>query len=238
VTDEDDASAGGGHRPQRPEQLLDFLRGEDRRGLVHDEDARTAVEHLENLDALLLPDAELPDLGSRIDPQPELPRKPPDLLLGAAGVQQEARPVEPEEDVLGDRLRWDQREVLMDHAQTGCDRIPRRAERNRQAIDPDLALVRSVEPGEDVHERALAGTVLAQEGMNLARPKVEVDVVVGEDAGERLDDADRFHSGCRNLRGPGRRSGRHRLAGRVSRAAGGAQATPCIRSTAAVAARS
>ena len=51
-----------------------------------------------------------------------------------------------------------------------------------------VALVGPVEPGEDVHERALAGAVLAQQGVDLARPQLEVDVVVGQDAREALDD--------------------------------------------------
>ena len=45
---------------------------EDRRRLVHDQDPRAAVEHLEDLDPLLLADRQLPDLGARIDPQAEL----------------------------------------------------------------------------------------------------------------------------------------------------------------------
>ena len=55
--------------------------------------------------------------------------------------------------------------------------------------DADLAGVGPVEPVEDVHQRALAGAVLAEQGVDLAGAQVEVDAVVGDDAGEALDDA-------------------------------------------------
>ncbi len=45
-----------------------------------------------------------------------------------------------------------------------------------------------VEAREDVHERGLPGAVLAEEGVHLAHAQVEVDLVVGDHAGEALDD--------------------------------------------------
>ena len=53
----------------------------------------------------------------------------------------------------------------------------------------DLALVGAVQPVEDVHERRLAGAVLAEEGVDLALLDGQVDVVVGDHAGEPLRDA-------------------------------------------------
>ena len=41
----------------------------------------------------------------------------------------------------------------------------------------DRALVGRVEAGEDAHQRRLAGAVLAEQGVDLARPQHEVDVV-------------------------------------------------------------
>ena len=189
MADEGDAPAVGGHRPEGPEQLVDLLGGEDRRRLVHDQDPRAAVEQLQDLDALLLTDRQLPDLGARIDPQAELPGELAHLGLGLAGAQQEPRRVKPEDDVLGHRLRRHEREVLVDHADAGRDRIARRVERDRPTVEQDLATVRTVQAGEDVHERALAGAVLAEHGMDLADAQVEGDPVVGEDTREGLDDA-------------------------------------------------
>ena len=184
VADEDDAPAGRGHRLQRPEQVLGLLRREHRGRLVEDEDPGAAVEELQDLDPLLLADAELPDLRPGIDPQPELGGEAGDLGLRAARVEEEARLGEPEQDVLGHGLRRDQREVLVDHPQAGLDRVARRPEHDRPAVEADLALVGPVEAGEDVHQRALAGAVLAEQRVDLAGPQLEVDVVVGEDARE------------------------------------------------------
>ena len=112
---------------------------EDRRRLVHDQDPRAAVEHLEDLDPLLLADGELPDLGPRVDAQAEPRRELADLVLGPAQVGAGSAAVEAEQDVLGDRLRRDEREVLVDHPEPGRDRVARRAERDRLPVEPDLA---------------------------------------------------------------------------------------------------
>ena len=50
-----------GHRAERGEERHRLLRREHRGRLVHDQDARLAVERLQDLDALLLADRELPD---------------------------------------------------------------------------------------------------------------------------------------------------------------------------------
>ena len=58
----------------------------------------------------------------------------------------------------------------------------------RRPLSEDLALVRPVEAGEDVRERALAGAVLAEQRVHLADGRLEVDAVVRDDAGEALRD--------------------------------------------------
>ena len=69
------------------------------------------------------------------------------------------------------------------------DGVTRGTDAGRHPLDGDGALVRGVQPGQDVHEGALAGAVLAQQGMHLAPPELEVDVVVGDEPREALDDA-------------------------------------------------
>ena len=67
----------------------------------------------------------------------------------------------------------------------------------------DLARVGLVEPVEDVHQRRLAGAVLAEQRVHLAARELEVDVVVRDDAGEhlrdpaQLEDRSRLHLGLR-----------------------------------------
>ena len=226
VADEDDAPSGVRQRPQVLEQLGGLLGREDGRGLVEDEDASPVEQHLHDLDALLLADRQLPDPGAGLDAQADVRRETRDLGLGPLEVEAKSWPVEAEEDVLGHGLRRDQREMLVDHADAGGDRIPWRAQLDRLAADPDRALVGPIQAREHVHERALACPVLAQQGMDLADAHVEVDVVVGDDARERLDDPDRLdgergrRSGLGALRtghGPGGGSTSGRRSGARSR---------------------
>ena len=64
--------------------------------------------------------------------------------------------------------------MLVHHPDTGVDRSARRAEAHRLPADLDLALVRVIEPVEDVHQRRLAGAVLAEQRVHLALAEVEV----------------------------------------------------------------
>ena len=59
----------------------------------------------------------------------------------------------------------------------------------------DLALVGVVEAVDDVHQRRLAGAVLAEQRVHLALAQVEVDAVVRDDAGEALRDPAKLENG-------------------------------------------
>ena len=56
------------------------------------------------------------------------------------------------------------------------------------AVDRDGAGVGPVHPVQGLHERRLAGAVLAHDGVHRAAAHRDVDVVVGSDPGERLGD--------------------------------------------------
>ena len=85
--------------------------------------------------------------------------------------------------------------MLVDHGQPGEHGIARALEPHRLTVDPDLALVRVVQPEQDVHQGRFAGAVLAEQGVDLAATNGELDAVVGDDAGESLDDPP--HLDCR-----------------------------------------
>ena len=101
-------------------------------------------------------------------------------------VEEDARLVRlvAEHDVLGDRHHRDEHEVLVHHPDPVLDRVGGRVQDDRLALEEDLALVRPVEPVDDVHQRRLAGAVLAEQGVHLAAAELEVDAVVRDDAGE------------------------------------------------------
>jgi len=73
-------------------------------------------------------------------------------------------------------------------------------------VDEDLPGVGLVQPVDHVHQRGLAGAVLAQQPEDLALADLERDVVVGEDPGEAFRDADEAE----------RRTGTSRMALRVA----------------------
>src|ERR1700674_447442 len=79
--------------------------------------------------------------------------------------------------------------MLVHHPDPGLDRIARRPEAHRPAVQQDLPVVGSIEAVEDVHQGRLAGAVFAEERMHFAPPDVEVDTVVREDSGELLADS-------------------------------------------------
>ena len=152
------------------EELLRLLRREHGRGLVEDEDVRLAIERLQDLDALLLAHSDVLDPRGRVDGEPVAVR---DLLhapLGLVDVEHDpaAGRLLGEDDVLRDRHHRDEHEVLVHHSHAGPDRRARRAEPNGRPLDDDLALVGVVQAVEDVHQRRLAGAVLAEQRMHLA----------------------------------------------------------------------
>ena len=191
VRDEDHGAPLVRHAAQRLEQHLRLLRREHRGRLVQDQDARVPIERLEDLDALLLAERQLPDARARIDVEAVALRDLADAALDRPRVDPERAAlaaVVAEDDVLRDGERLDEPEVLVHHADARVERVARRIEVHRPAVEEDLALVRAVEAGEDVRERALAGPVLAEQRVNLARGRLELDAVVREDAGKALRD--------------------------------------------------
>ena len=176
VRDEDDGAPLCRHLAQGREQRVDLLRRQHRRRLVQDQHARVAVQRLEDLDALLLADRELPDARVGLHRQPVALGELGDLLLDLARVQREARArplLVAEQHVLGDGERLDEAKVLVHHRDAGRERVTRGGEAHRLAPQLDRAGVGLVEPGQDVRERALARAVLAEQRVHLAdrRPR-------------------------------------------------------------------
>lgn len=101
-------------------------------------------------------------------------------LHGAPVDQAEAARLAPQEDVLGDRAVLQQGELLVDDADSGRLRLGGVGEGAGGAVEGEPPAVRNVLPGEDLHQGRLAGAVLPHQGVHLARPQVEIDVV--EDA--------------------------------------------------------
>ena len=67
--------------------------------------------------------------------------------------------------------------------------VPEPMEHHLGLVEPDVAGVGADHPGQDLHQRRLAGAVLAQQGVHLAAPYVQGHVVERLHARERLGDA-------------------------------------------------
>ena len=178
----------GGELAQRREQLVDLVGNEHGGRLVEDEDLGAAVEHLEDLDTLLLADAEVGHELVGVDLQPVAAAEGADpAARRVAGEDRPAR-LATEDDVLPHREVVGEHEVLEDHADAVADRGRRGAEVLHLAVDEDRALVGLMGAVQRLHQRRLAGAVLADDGVDRAAADLEVDAVVGDDAGEALDD--------------------------------------------------
>ncbi len=87
--------------------------------------------------------------------------------------------------VLGDGKRFDQHELLMDHADARIDGVRGIFELDRHAIEVHAAFRRLINAVKDVHERGFAGAVLAQYGVHFALADIKIDTIIGKDLGDR-----------------------------------------------------
>ena len=208
MADEDDAVPFLGETPKDGEDLLGLLGCQHGGWLVEHEDPGIAIEGLEDLDPLLPADGQRSNLCLRVDLEPEPLAELDDPAVRLLAVEED-RPghrLLAEQDVLGNREDGDEHEVLMDHVDPARDCVRRAGDRRLPAVEQDYSLVRSGKAVEDIHQRRLAGAVLAEQRVDLAWPDLEVDVIVGDDARVALRDAAHLERG-RDHRRFGRRRG-------------------------------
>ena len=171
-------------------QLVGLLRSEDGGRLVEDEYPGIPRQRLDDLHTLLDADGEIADDRVGVDLEAEALSDVAHVLacLGEVEAAEPLRLLVAEHDVLGDREDGDEHEVLVDHADAGGHGIPRPTEMLHDVIEEDLALIGTVQAIQDVHEGRLAGTVLAEQRVDLTRLDDEVDVVVGDEPAEAFGD--------------------------------------------------
>jgi len=85
-----------------------------------------------------------------------------------------------------------QHEVLVHHADAQTDRIVGLVNLRLLAADKDFAGIGLIQSVEDVHQRRFAGAVFAQQGVDFPLFQRQVNVVVGEHAGEGFGDPAEF----------------------------------------------
>jgi len=83
---------------------------------------------------------------------------------------------------------------LMNSIDAVIDRFVRRGERNRLAFPIHFATGAHVDSGEQLDQRRLAGTVFANDGMNLTRQDKDIDALERLDRAEALADVGERHN--------------------------------------------
>src|SRR5208283_1462498 len=190
VADEDDRLPRCLQFAHDAEKLVGLARGEHGGGLVENDNARLAVQGLDDLDPLLDADGQVLHDRVRVDGEPVAARELEHVLAGLPAIEQSEhrRALHTQHDVLGDGEDRHQHEVLVDHAYPGGQGVAGVVESDDLAVDENLAHVGLQEPVEDVHQRRLAGSVLAEQGVDLARLNGEVDAVIGNEAAKTFCD--------------------------------------------------
>ena len=98
----------------------------------------------------------------------------------------------------------------MDHEDAGILGVLRGVEPHGAAGDEQLSLVGAVETHEEIAQRCLAGSVLAEQSVHLPLGSLERHVIVRDDAGEALGHVDGIHRQCPRHRAGGIGSGARR----------------------------
>ncbi len=173
------------------EQHSDIGRTEAAGWLVEDEDAAAGRERPRDLDELLRgglqgrdlsiwPNIVVPELLQRLDR---------DVAHAPALDETVTHRLDPEHDVLHHAEVRRERQLLMDHRNTGAAGFERIARCVRHVVDPHRALVWRNGAGEDRHQRALARAVLADKRAHLARMHRQARAIERDGGAEPLTHA-------------------------------------------------
>ena len=178
VRDEDDRTATGGEAADDLVELLDLNGREGRRRLVEDDELGLARECAQDLDLLLLGQRQCTDDRIGRNREPGADDDPVERVTqGAPSDEAEPSRLGAEEHVLCDRPLRDEGDLLGDECNAATERLAWGPEAHRLALEDQLAVIRREHSRHDLAERGLAGSVLADEGMNGADPDLERHVV-------------------------------------------------------------
>ena len=185
VGDDDEGLAVGLHVAHDGKELVRLLRGQHGGGLIQDQDIRAAVQHLDDLDSLLLGNGHVVDLHVGVDVKAVSVADVLDLFAGIVQIQ---LTLETENDILGGGEQIDQLEVLVDHADAQIKCILGRRDGDGLIVDVDLSLIREINTGEHIHQSGLAAAVFTQQGQDLTLAQFHVDGVIGHHGTKALGD--------------------------------------------------
>ena len=187
VGDEQDPRAACGRFAHQLEEALPFRLGQERCGLVEQQQPtacfREALDRPRDGQQGLLGGAQVPHGRPRVqvDAEPGKGVSRPPALLAPAQPQPPLGGELVQPQVLGHAERGNQPQVLVDEAHAQVAELARsQRQRNRSARHLEAAAVgRSVVTGQNPDQSRLAGAVLADQPVDLARLDRQTDVVQG-----------------------------------------------------------
>jgi len=109
------------------------------------------------------------------------------------GIQPKGHARQSQQQVFSHGLAGDQAIVLIDHAYAVADGVSGSMEGDGLAVHEDVPSIGPIETGQDAHERGLAGSIFAQQGVYFAPAGREIDAPVGHDTRKGLVDPDHSH---------------------------------------------
>ena len=204
VADQEDADALALELEDQLGDLPGLGGAQRRRGLVHDQHAGIEIDRPRNRDRLALAAGKrfhrlLEAAEMRVEPAHHL------AGLGLHGRIVERAPgrqqFAPEEDVGGGIDIVGERERLVDRLDAIALGIARASDRDRLAIDPDLAGIGPVSAGQDLDQRRLAGAVVPEQPDDLAGMEIDADRIDGLDAAEGDRDVAHLDEGAGHVHG-------------------------------------
>ncbi len=164
---------------QDPEESFELVRAEHGRGLIHDNDLGVERERPGDLGPVAPRRREPADLAANVEVEiecshqfPCLPKKLPPVYESQTRMRQAAQ-----EDVFCNRQGGSERRVLVHDCDAELHRMVRTLDLNRIAGEVKRAAVRANGAANDVHQRRLAGAVLADERVNLAEAHGKADTI-------------------------------------------------------------
>src|SRR6185312_12928829 len=154
---------------QRGENPLDLAVAQRGGRLVEDEHAGMPRQHARDLDELTLADAEARHRRCQRNPlHAELIEGAARRLAQMAAAMEQRDLAVAEPDIVLDRERRRERELLRDERDAKRLRLERMADVVPGAVDAHAAGIGAIDAGQKLDERALAGAVLAADRVNLA----------------------------------------------------------------------
>ena len=190
------------------EQSFGFHRSQRRRRLVHDEHADVLHQRFGDFDDLAVGDRHFANRlveiqAAKTEPVDDRPRfRFHHLPVDDRNAEPALHGKAADEQIFERRQLVDDGQFLVDDRNAGVARFARRHQGVRHTVEHDLAASRLVNPGENFHQRRFAGTVLAEEDVNLAGMDVEIDALQHRNVVEMLfyadhadDRGDRFGAG-------------------------------------------